>query len=255
MGVIIVKPQYQAVGAFDGGKITEQKPIGFPGEGSQIERLGPLFYWAWAKSTEPAEIGLHPHQGFEIISYVIEGKVYHRDTLGTESIVNEGGAQLMQTGSGVYHAEVFKEPSQMFQIWFEPHLSQAIQRKPTYALYEPHDFPITEQEGIQIKTVLGKTSPMQIVADAAMWDVFIPNGLEYRYHLSSNRTLSGLAIRGDGVISFDTNESSEFEHKDFVIAQSEEGGEVVIKAMDKDLRIFLIEVPTQVDYPLYKKSR
>lgn len=255
MGITVVKPQNQAVGAFDGGKITEQKPIGFPGEGSQIERLGPLFYWAWAKSTEPAEIGLHPHQGFEIISYVIEGRVYHRDTLGIESIVNTGGAQLMQTGSGVYHAEVFKEPSQMFQIWFEPHLSQAIQRKPTYALYEPHDFPMTDKKGVKVKTVLGKTSPMQIVADAAMWDVFIPSELEYTHHLSSNRALAGLAISGDGIISFD-KESSAFEHKDFVIAQSgkDEEGEVTIKSLDKDLRIFLIEVPIQVDYPLYRKS-
>ena len=52
-----------------------------------------------SESEEPAVIGLHPHQGFEIITYVIKGKAYHRDTLGTESVVAEGGTQLMQTGS------------------------------------------------------------------------------------------------------------------------------------------------------------
>lgn len=57
-----IKPEQQANGYFDGGKITEQKPIGFSGEGSTINRLGPLFYWAWGKTTEPAEIGLHPHK-------------------------------------------------------------------------------------------------------------------------------------------------------------------------------------------------
>jgi len=71
----IIKPQDQATGQFDGGKITEQKPIGFPGEDAVIERLGPLFYWAWAESREPAEIGLHPHQGYEIITYVLKGKL------------------------------------------------------------------------------------------------------------------------------------------------------------------------------------
>lgn len=48
MEINIIKPQDQAFGQFDGGKITEQKPIGFSGEG--LNRLGTLFYWAWANS-------------------------------------------------------------------------------------------------------------------------------------------------------------------------------------------------------------
>ena len=46
-----------------------------------------------------------------------------------------------------------------------------------------------------------------------------------------------------------------FAHKDFVIVQSGQGGEVAIQALDSDLRIFLIEVPTEVDYPLFRKRR
>ncbi len=145
MEVKIIKPQDQAIGQFDGGKIKEQKPIGFSGEGSLIDRLGPLFYWAWGHSQGPAEIGLHPHQGFEIITYVIKGKAYHRDTLGTESVVDAGGTQLMQTGSGVYHAEALKEPSEIFQIWFEPHLSQAVKRTPTYSQYNSEDFSVIDK--------------------------------------------------------------------------------------------------------------
>ncbi|MED4267855.1 pirin family protein [Priestia megaterium] len=251
----IIKPQDQANGEFDGGKIKEQKPIGFSGEGSLINRLGPLFYWAWGNSQEPAEIGLHPHQGFEIITYVIKGKAYHRDTLGTESVVAEGGTQLMQTGSGVYHGEALKEPSEAFQIWFEPHLSQAIKRKPTYSQYGSNEFSVSDKDGVKIKTILGNDSPMKLVTDAAMWDITIPNGTVYTHSLSSNRTLAGLAIRGDGAFSLDKNEPTRFAHKDFVIVQSGQGGEVAIQALDKDLRIFLIEVPTEVEYPLYRKPR
>ena len=68
-------------------------------------------------------------------------------------------------------------------------------------------------------------------------------------------TLAGLAIRGDGAFSLDTNETTRFAHKDFVIVQSGHGGEVAIQALDSDLRIFLIEVPTEVDYPLYRKRK
>ena len=255
MEVQIIKPQDQAIGQFDGGKIKEQKPIGFPGEGSLINRLGPLFYWAWGHSQEPAELGLHPHKGFEIITYVIKGKAYHRDTLGTESVVAEGGTQLMQTGSGVSHAEVFKEPSEIFQIWFEPHLSQAIKRTPTYFQYNSEDFSVIDKDGVTIKTILGNDSPMKIVTDAEMWDIRIPNGTVYTHSLSQNRALASLAIRGEGAFSLDANEPTRFAHKDFVIVQSEQGGEVAIQALDTDLRIFLIEVPTEVDYPLFRKRR
>ncbi|SDO84811.1 hypothetical protein SAMN04487897_12444 [Paenibacillus sp. yr247] len=255
MEVKIINPQDQAIGEFDGGKIKEQKPIGFPGEGSLINRLGPLFYWAWGTSEGPAEIGLHPHQGFEIITYVIKGKAYHRDTLDTESVVEEGGTQLMQTGSGVYHAEALKEPSEAFQIWFEPHLSQAIKNVPTYSQYNSEDFSVIDKEGVTIKTILGDDSPMKIVTDAQMWDIRIPNGTRYTHNLSQKRTLAGLAIRGDGALTIDTNHPARFTHKDFVIVQSGQGGELAIQALDKDLRIFLIEIPTEVDYPLYNKRR
>lgn len=108
---------------------------------------------------------------------------------------------------------------------------------------------------MKIRTILGNDSPLKIVTDAAMWDISIPKGTEYTHSLSPNRTLAGLAIRGDGAFSLDTNEPTHFAHKDFVIVQSEIGGEVAIQALDQDLRIFLIEVPTEVDYPLYRKPR
>ena len=96
---------------------------------------------------------------------------------------------------------------------------------------------------------------MKIVTDAAMWDISIPNGTIYTHSLAPNKTLAGLAIRGDGAFSLDTNETTAFAHKDFVIVQSGQGGQVDIQALDQDLRIFLIEVPTEVDYPLYRKPR
>ncbi|MNC08227.1 Quercetin 2,3-dioxygenase [compost metagenome] len=255
MGIQIINPKDQATGQFDGGKITEQKPIGFSGEGSLITRLGPLFYWAWGHSQEPAEIGLHPHQGFEIITYVIKGKAYHRDTLGTESVVGEGGTQLMQTGSGVYHAEALKEPTEIFQIWFEPHLSQAAKRTPIYSQYDSNHFSLIDKDGVEIKTLLGSDSPMKIVTDAQMWDVLIPKGKVYTHSLSPNRTLAGLAVSGGGIYSLDTIEPIHFSHKDFIVAQLEAGGEAAIQALDQDLRILLIEVPVEVDYPLYRKAR
>jgi len=253
MQMKIIHPRDQANGQFDDGKIREQKPIGFPGEGSLISRLGPLFYWAWGHSEGPAEIGFHPHRGFEIITYVIKGNTYHRDTLGTESVVEAEGAQLMQTGSGVHHAEALKEPSESFQIWFEPHLSQAVKRTPTYSQYHAEEFPAGVKDGVTIKTILGNDSPMKIVTDARMWDIRIPKGAVYSHRLAQNRTLAGLAIRGDGCLTTETDLPLHFMHKDFIVIQTGQSGEISLHASDRELRIFMIEVPTEVDYPLYHK--
>jgi len=254
MDIKVIKPQDQAEGEFDGGNIVEQKPIGFSGEGSLISRLGPLFYWAWATSEGDGSIGFHPHRGFEILTYIVKGSGRHRDTLGTISDVSAGGAQVMQTGSGVSHAESIVGPFEGFQIWFEPYLNDAIQRTPTYTKYEHEDFPIHSANGVTVKTVLGGRSPVQLVTDASMFDVEMSDGAAYQHPLSPHRTLAGLAIRGNGGTIEELKVS--FENADFVVIQTMEKAETVSFRPNKQrLRMILIEIPTEVDYPLYRKPR
>lgn len=253
MEIKIIKPQNQAKGEFDGGNITEQKPIGFSGEGSLINRLGPLFYWAWAQTKGEGGIGFHPHQGFEILTYVVKGKGRHQDTIGTDSVVGTGGVQVMQAGSGMHHAESLLEPTEAFQIWFEPDLNEAIKRPPTYRKYVHEDFPNVSENGVTVKTVLGEHSPITIVTDAKMFDVQIANGASYQHILAPDRTLAGLAIKGNGG-AIEGREVS-FENKDFVIIQSEKDESIAIQSKGEELRMLLIEIPTQVDYPLYRKPR
>ncbi|MCY9513915.1 pirin family protein [Paenibacillus apiarius] len=256
MKLRILPPAEQGSGEFDGGAITEQKPIGFSGEGSAIHRLGPLFYWAWAHAEAEGFIGSHPHQAFEILTYVIHGQAYHGDSLGTESIVGPGGAQLIQAGSGVYHQERLVGPdAELFQIWFEPNIRDALRRDPQYAAYEAHEFPEREQEGVTVKTVIGGPSPIHIVADAGMWDVSVSPGASYVHALHPNRTLAVLAVRGGGECSADDAEAQSFAEKDFLVLRSEEDGQARFAARGTNgLRFVLIEVPTEVDYPLYPKK-
>jgi redox-sensitive bicupin YhaK (pirin superfamily) len=257
MHIQILGPEQQGKEEFDGGKIMAQKPLGFSGQGAATVRLGPLFYWAWGRAEAAGGIGFHPHQGFEILSYGIAGDGFHRDTLGTESTLQVGDIQLMQAGSGMHHAESVEAGFESFQIWLEPYLNETVRREPTYSLFKHEEFPQTDQDGVKVKTILGEGSPIrQLVADARMFDVEVEEGATYVHRLLPNRTLGGLSIRGTGgSFMIAGQEPVHFVNKDFAIAQTEHEEDIIIRAAGETLRIFLIEVPTEVDYPLYNKAR
>lgn len=259
MNIQVFPPEMQGVGAFDGGRITEQKPIGFPGEGSAIKRVGPLFYWAWARAAEEGYIPEHPHKAFEIMTYVVSGMAEHGDSLGTNSRVSAGGAQVMQTGSGCTHRERFIGPDmEGFQIWFEPYLNDAIKRTPTYNEYQHEHFPISSNAGVSVKTVIGEGAPIQLVTEAKMWDVEIEPGKSYRQTVQAGHSLTALAIRGEGEWSIEgAGETAAFAHKTFTILEEDAGTDSEVTAVaagDEKARLILIEVPTTVDYPLYRKG-
>ena len=256
LDITVYPPARQGRGAFDGGRITEYKPIGFPGDGAEVKRVGPLFYWAWATAHAPAKIGLHPHKAFEIMSYVLEGEIGHYDTLGTRSRVSRGGAQVMQTGSGVMHEEEMSAAgTDFFQIWFEPYLQEAVRRPPTYAEHHHDAFPVDENDGVVVKTLIGEDAPITLVTEARMHDVTIAPGASYRRRLAAGHSLAVVAVRGTGTWhADDSTESIAVAAQDFSVVRAAADAFITATAgTEEALRLVLIEVPSAVDYPLYPK--
>jgi redox-sensitive bicupin YhaK (pirin superfamily) len=64
----------------------------------------------------------HPHRDMEIITYVRQGAITHRDSLGNEGRTEAGDVQVMSAGTGIRHSEynLEPEPTKLFQIWIEP---------------------------------------------------------------------------------------------------------------------------------------
>lgn len=255
MSIRIFSTDQQVSGEFDDGKLVEQKPIGFPGEGSAVDRIGTLFYWAWFKAKEDAVLPLHPHRGFEIISYLLHGSVRHQDTLGNEKILNTGGLQVMQTGSGVQHSEKYEEGTSGFQIWFEPFVGESYYVTPRYADYETHELPVINQDGCTVKTILGENSPVHLVADSKMWDVTISAGQTFEHDIPEGYSIAGLAVEGKSHWHFAT-ETKSIDPNMFVVCEAVKLSSLKIEAgINEDTRFILIQVPSVLPYPSYKEVK
>jgi quercetin 2,3-dioxygenase len=88
--------------------------------------------------------GTHGHRDMEIISYVLEGELAHRDSLGHEAVLRPGEFQCMTAGTGIRHSEFNPsptEPAHFYQIWLLPDRSGHTPR------YDQRTFPEAERRG------------------------------------------------------------------------------------------------------------
>ncbi|MEO8038128.1 MAG: pirin family protein [Betaproteobacteria bacterium] len=112
--------------------------------------------------------GTHPHRDMEIISYVLEGALEHRDSMGTGSVIKPGDVQRMSAGTGVTHSEYNHSPADLvhfLQIWIEP------KQRGIAPSYEQKNFPLEAKAG-KLKLVAspdGRDGSVTINQDAWMY--------------------------------------------------------------------------------------
>ncbi|MBO4249611.1 pirin family protein, partial [Halomicrobium sp. IBSBa] len=106
---------------------------------------------------------MHPHRGFEIVSYMIEGGMEHEDSLGVANTAYENDAMRITTGSGIRHSE-FPADGQActgLQLWVN--LPQAVKdADPDYVDATADMLPTEEQDGATVTTVVGEGSPISL---------------------------------------------------------------------------------------------
>jgi redox-sensitive bicupin YhaK (pirin superfamily) len=151
----------------------------------------------------------HPHRDMEIISYVLEGALAHRDSMGTGSVIRPGDVQRMSAGTGVLHSEMnpsTTEPVHFLQIWLMP------EQRGIKPSYEEKRFDTAEKQG-RLRLVASRDAregALAIHQDVDLYAGVFDPGAGTRFELRLGRyawlqvargalTLNGEALsQGDG---------------------------------------------------------
>jgi quercetin 2,3-dioxygenase len=120
--MIQVRP-FAGLGSFRNEWLNARHHFSF-GQYHDPERmgLGRLRVWNDDEVAPGAGFDPHPHREMEIVTYIREGAITHRDNLGNEGRTEAGDVQVMHAGTGIVHAEYNQEdtPTRLFQIWILP---------------------------------------------------------------------------------------------------------------------------------------
>jgi redox-sensitive bicupin YhaK (pirin superfamily) len=128
----------------------------------------------------------HPHSDMEIISYVLEGALEHRDSLGTGSVIRPGDVQRMSAGKGIRHSEFNasrSEPVHLLQIWIIP------ERRGIEPGYEQKSFPDEEKRG-RLRLVAssdGREGSVKVHQDASLYATILGKGQRVAHELAAGR--------------------------------------------------------------------
>ena len=114
---------FSSLGAFRNEWLNAHHHFSFGGYNDPKRMgLGRLRVWNDDEVAPGTGFDPHPHRDMEIVTYIREGAITHRDNLGNEGRTEAGDVQVMHAGTGITHAEYNKEaiPTRLFQIWILP---------------------------------------------------------------------------------------------------------------------------------------
>jgi redox-sensitive bicupin YhaK (pirin superfamily) len=141
----------------------------------------------------------HPHSDMEILSYVIDGGLEHRDSLGTGSVIRPGDVQRMSAGTGVRHSEFNAsktEPVHFLQIWIIP------EKRGIAPGYEQKTFPADEKRG-RLKLIGsrdGREGSVTIHQDIALYASLLKPGEAVAHEVAAGRGAWVQVARGKVLI-------------------------------------------------------
>jgi len=200
-----IKRVVQGMPAVDGAGVHLVRVLGY----NDVEEFDPFLMLDSFDSQDPkdyvAGFPMHPHRGIETITYLIEGKIEHEDSLGNKGAILSGQSQWMTAGRGILHQEMPKPSKRMlgFQLWLNlPRIEKMTE--PAYYEITQEMIPKVEAQGAVIRVISGAygaaegAKPRHI--KATLYDVEVLPGREITLQTNPEETVFVFLILGGAVI-------------------------------------------------------
>jgi len=160
---------------------------------------------------------MHPHRRIETVTYMLEGSVHHRDSLGNAGLIGPGDVQWMTSGGGIMHEEMPRRSPEGnvfgFQLWVN--LPAALKMsQPRYQEVSEDSIPIVERNGAKVRVVAGVFDGVQgpvaeIAANPVYFDVQLSPATQFLQPIPEGHTTVAYVFNGRGTFGLDADNLGE----------------------------------------------
>ena len=200
----------------------------------------------------------HPHRGIETVTYMLEGNVRHRDSLGNVGVIGPGDVQWMTSGRGILHEEMPRRgPSGIidgFQLWVNLPAAEKMST-PRYQEVAADSIPAVEKDGLKVRVVAGEyegiTGPVtEIAASPLYMDVTLDLGRELVLPIPLGHSAVAYLFEGKGHFGSAGNGSAaEIEAVRMVIF--DDGDHIRIQAAEDASARFMVVAGAPIGEPIF----
>jgi hypothetical protein len=183
-----IRQRVAAQAVSEGAGVTVHRSIGTPA----LRNLDPFLMLDHFGSDDPddyiAGFPEHPHRGFITFTYMLDGHMEHRDSMGNHGDLQSGGAQWMKAASGVIHSEMPRQSEGLmrgFQLWINLPAAEKMS-PPAYQEFTPGAIPEVAEGGARVRILAGEYAGRQGVIDdpntnALYLDVALAPGARFEH--------------------------------------------------------------------------
>jgi len=200
--------------ASDGDGVKMTRIIGTP----QLNMLDPFLLLDAFGSDQPLDyIGGfpdHPHRGFETVTYMLAGRMRHKDSIGSEGVIEAHGVQWMTAGKGIVHSEMPEQDSGLlagFQLWVNLP-SKDKMCEPKYQEFVSQDVTLEQRDdGTQVRIIAGVTNEGSIGPvqrhdiNPTFMDITLAPGREFKQQIKAGDTAFIYVIEGHVLVGDKVN--------------------------------------------------
>jgi redox-sensitive bicupin YhaK (pirin superfamily) len=185
----------------------------------------------------------HPHRGFETITYMLKGRMRHRDSAGNEGLITDGGVQWMTAGRGVIHSEMPEQNEGLmegFQLWLNLPASDKL-RDPWYRDIPNAEVPrFTTDSGVTVQVIAGSAhgvagAVQREGTEPLYLDIELPEGASFEQPLPAGHNAFVYVFRGEAVV-----QGKGVPQARMAILDNAEGADGVVVKAAKATRLLLI---------------